>query len=61
MTQPNAKLLALHDANMQALSAAIRASGGDPTAVLYGSPSRLLHILATNNIRLSAVYEKPTD
>lgn len=55
---PNAKLLALHDANMKALSEAIRAAGGDPTVVLYSDKLPLMHSLAQNNIRLTAVYEK---
>jgi hypothetical protein len=55
------KLLALHDANMQALSEAIRAAGGDPTVVLYSDTLPLMHILAQNNIRLTAVYEKPAN
>lgn len=58
MTNPTTELLALHDANMKAISEAIRAAGGDPTIVLYNDKLPLMHILAQNNIRLNATYSK---
>lgn len=53
------KALKAHDHNMEQLTAALTAAGGDPVAVISGPVRDFMYSLASNSILLVAAYDGP--